>query len=353
MSAAILFGVFQLIAGCGSGSAPNSTAGTTTARQEPPPSAPLQERSPGVGWTAPISRTVGPRHRAGGAGRLPGSEGTGAKGCQVEEGRGEIGVFTDVPQPSCVRVTGQEPVLVVNRTGAYHRPEGHPITVRLGPYRAHLLPQQAFRLAPTGRFLARGYHQVKIATGRGGVGILVLPRDCAIRRPEPGEALCFAGERAGRLRRWRRTEVRMGAPACVGSDLTISAERHYSIGAGGTIYTKLFITNRSPRPCTVAGVPKVVGIERGSKAVQVAEPRPNLRPVPSGRRRRVKIAPGRSATFLVAHYDGIGAGRCRSTSTYGLRVAIPGTGPRQVVRSPMGYCPAPGAGLGLMVGRIE
>jgi hypothetical protein len=43
----------------------------------------------------------------------------------------------------------------------------------------------------------------------------------------------------------------MGAPACRGSDLTISAERHYSIGAGGTIYTKLFVTNGSRRPCTV------------------------------------------------------------------------------------------------------
>lgn len=92
---------------------------------------------------------------------------------------------------------------------------------------------------------------MKIGSGRGGVGVVVLPRDCAIRRPEPGEALCFAGERPGRLRRWRRTETRMGAPACRGSDLTISAERHYSIGAGGTIYTKLFVTNGSRRPCTV------------------------------------------------------------------------------------------------------
>jgi hypothetical protein len=31
----------------------------------------------------------------------------------------------------------------------------------------------------------------------------------------------------------------------------------------------------------------------------------------------------------------------------------PWTGPRQVVDPPMSYCPAPDAGLGLRVGRIE
>lgn len=142
----------------------------------------------------------------------------------------------------------------------------------------------------------------------------------------------------------------MGAPACRGSGLVISAERHSSIGA---VYMRLHITNRSRRRCTVAGVPKVVGIGRDGKAVQTAEPRPNLRPGAEGGRRRVRLEAGGSATFLVAHYDGIGAGRCRQVSTYGLRVTIPGTGPTRVVPRPMGYCPKPGAGLGLRVGRIE
>jgi hypothetical protein len=284
---------------------------------------------------------------------LPGSEGIGAKGCPAEEGRGEIGIFTDVPQPSCVRVTAGEPVSIVNRTAAYHRSEQHPITVRLGPYRARLLPQQAIRFAPAGRFLARGYHQVKIGTGRGGVGILVLPRDCAIRRPVPGEPLCFAGERAGRLRRWRRTLWRMDAPACRGPDLAISPDRHDSIGSGGTIYTRFFITDRSSSPCTLAGVPAVVGLDHRGREVGVGEAVPLLSIGSKGGRLRVRIGPGEAATFLVSHYDGIGAGRCRFATTSGVRVSIPGTGLRKFMSRPMGYCPAPESGLALRVGRIE
>ncbi|MFT3863259.1 MAG: DUF4232 domain-containing protein [Solirubrobacterales bacterium] len=145
----------------------------------------------------------------------------------------------------------------------------------------------------------------------------------------------------------------MRAPACRGADLAISAERHSSIGAGGTIYTRLFLTNESRAACTVGGVPKVVGFGRDGKAIETAEPYPALRPGSSGRRLRVRLGPGESARFLVSHYDGIGAGRCRIASTSGLRVTIPGTGARGIVRPPMGYCPKPGAGLGLRVGRIE
>jgi hypothetical protein len=72
-----------------------------------------------------------------------------------------------------------------------------------------------------------------------------------------------------------------------------------------------------------------------------------------GGRLRVRIAPGRSATFLVSHYDGIGAGRCHYATASGVRVSIPGTGFRKFMRRPMGYCPAPGSGLALRVGRIE
>ncbi len=225
--------------------------------------------------------------------------------------------------------------------------------VRLGPYGARLLPQQAIRFAPAGRFLGPGYHHVTLGAGPGGVGILVLPGDCAIFRPEPGESLCFAKDRAGRLRRWRRTERRMGAPACRGSKLQVTAKGHSSIGAGGTIYTRLFITNRSPHPCTVAGVPEVVGLGGRGEVVGVGDPRPLLRIGSKGGRLRVRLDPGRSAMFVVSHYDGIGAGPCRQASVHALRVTIPGTGRTRVVRPPIGYCPKPGAGLGLWVGRIE
>jgi hypothetical protein len=250
-------------------------------------------------------------------------------------------------------VSGKEPVSVVNRTGAYHRSQGHPIAVSLGPYRARLGPQQAIRFAPAGRFLGRGYHQVKIGSGRGGVGILVLPSDCAIRRPEPGEPLCFAGDRAGRLRRWHRTVARMGAPACRGRDLLVSSERHSSIGAGGTIYTRFFVTDRSSRPCTLAGVPKVVGLDRRGRQAGIGVRVPLLSIRSKDGRVRVRIGAGEKATFLVAHYDGIGAGRCHYATVSGVRVSIPGAGARRFVAAGMEYCRAPGAGLGLRVGRIE
>jgi hypothetical protein len=344
--------VGALAGGCGSG-ASETTSGWTTSPTRTPPPGPTRQRSPGLGWTAPVSKTLGFFNVPRGVGRLPGTEGIGAKGCQVEEGHGEIGIFTDEPQPGCVRVSAGEWVSVVNRTGAYHRSEEHPITISIGPYRARLGPQEAIRFAPVGRFLGRGYHQVRVGSGRGGVGILVLPSDCAIHRPEPGEALCFAGERAGRLRRWRRTLDRMGAPACRASDLRLSTERHDSIGSGGTIYTRFFVSDRSSRPCTIAGVPKVLGLDHRGKEVGVGEAVPLLSIDSKGGRLRVRIAPGEGATFLVSHYDGIGAGRCRFNTTSGVRVSIPGTGFRKFMRRPMGYCPAPESGLGLRVGRIE
>jgi hypothetical protein len=337
-------------AGCGSSS---STTGGMTAHRRATSPTPERERSPGIGWKAPIAKTVGPRRPAAGVGRLPGTEGIGARPCQIEGGRGEIGIFTDVPQPGCIRVTGAEPVLIVNRTEAYHRSEGQPISVALGPYGAKLLPQQAIRFAPVGRFLGPGYHHVTLGAGPGGVGILVLPENCAIFRPEPGESLCFEKDRPGRLRRWHRTVAELGAPACRGLDLDLSAAPHSTIGSGGTIYTTFFVANRSDAPCTVAGVPKVIGLGRDGGIVDVGEPKPLLRVGSRGGRLRVRLDPGEAATFAVAHYDGIGAGRCNFVSTKGMKVTVPGAGLRAVVQLPMRYCPEPGAGLGLRVGRIE
>jgi hypothetical protein len=350
MATAILLGALLPTVGCGQGSGSNSTSSSTPRLGAPPE--PARKSSPGVGMSAPVSKVIVARRTGGRHSLVSGLQTNGASGCPDLEGRPEIGLYTDVPAPDCVRATPTQRLLVVNRSGAYRRSEGHPEVVRLGPFSARLLPQEAVLFKPLGSFLGRGLHQVTVDGGNRGA-VLVEPTNCAILRPEPGEPLCFSDDRVGRLRRWRRTEARLGAPACRGSDLVLNAERHSSIGAGGTIYTKFFVTNRSRRPCTVAGVPKAVGIDRGGKAIQVAVPRPNLRPTADGGRLRIKLAGGRSATFVIAHYDGIGAGRCRPTSTYGLRITIPGAGLRRVVRYPMGYCPAPDAGLGLRVGRIE
>jgi hypothetical protein len=335
--------------GCGSGS--SSTVGSTARRRAALPS-PVREPSSGVGMSAPISKIIVARRFRPWQGRPPGEEGTGSKGCTQEEGRGEIGIYTDVAEPLCVRITGPQRVVIVNRTTAYRRSGGRPIVVRLGPYSARILPQQGALFGPVGRFLGRGLHAATV--GRGGrLGVMVEPADCAIFRPQPGQPLCFRKDRAGRLRRWRRTEARLHAPACRGSDLVISAERHSEIGAGGTIYTRLIITNRSRRPCTVAGVPTVVAIGRHGKSVGEAQAVPHLRLGSEGGRRRVRLRGEGSASFEVAHYDGIGSGRCKFILTHGLRVTLPGTGPTQVVLSSMSYCPLPGGGLGLRVGRIE
>lgn len=328
-----------LLTGCGSGT--SETSGSTAPRG--PPSSGSMHRarrpSPGVGMTAPISKVVVAHRWRAWPGHPSGAETTAASGCQPEEGRGEINIFTDVPAPSCVRITGRQRVLIVNRTAAYHRRQGKPLLVRFGPYSARILPQQGALFGPVGRFFGRGL-QTATLNHRQRVFVLVLPNDCGLFHPQPGEPLCFKHDRAR-------------APACRGSDISLRPARHSYIGSGGTIYTTLRLTNRSRRPCTVAGVPKVVGVDRDGKALGVAERVPRLRLGSKGGGRRVKLGGGESVTFVVTHYDGIGAGRCKLASTYGLRVTIPGTGSRRVVPYPMGYCPAPRAGLGLRVGRIE
>ena len=133
-----------------------------------------------------------------------------------QEGRGEIGIYTDLPAPDCVRITGRQRLMIVNRTTAFRRSEGTPLTVRLGPYSARILPQQAVLFGPVGRFLGRGY-QVATINHRGRVGILVLPNRCAIAMPEPGEPLCFKKDRhesdhRGPLSRWSRAPGRRSGP---------------------------------------------------------------------------------------------------------------------------------------------
>lgn len=193
---AVIFLVVVPLAGCGAGS---NSPGSGSAHGGPVQNN-ASQRDQGVGMSAPISKVVVARRTRPWSSRPRGTESIGSKGCTQEKGHGEIGIFTDLPEPTCVRVTGREPVLIVNRTSAYQSSEGRPIVVRLGPYRARLLPQQAARFGPVGRFLGRGFHQAVV--GRGGrLGVLILPKDCAILRPEPGEPLCFAKDRSGRPRR--------------------------------------------------------------------------------------------------------------------------------------------------------
>jgi Protein of unknown function (DUF4232) len=334
--------------GCGSGS---GSAGTSDAAGRKVPATLARSHSQGVGQSAPISKAIAARRTTPWRARRPGSEQIGARGCVPQEGRGEIGIYTDVAAPSCVRITGRQRATIVNRTTAYRRSEGTPLVVRLGPYSARLLPQQAALFGPVGRFLGRGYHAATI-NRKGRVGILVLPNRCAILRPEPGEPLCFKKDRTGRLRRWHRTEARLHAPACEGADLIVSAGGHSGVAAG-TVYSRLTITNSSRRPCTVAGVPMVEAIDRRGKPVGRAEAVPSLRAGSRGGRLRVRLRGHGSATFTVTHNDGIGSGRCKTALTYGLRVTVPGTGPTQVVPLPLSYCPSPRGGLGLRVGRIE
>lgn len=337
-----------LVAGCGSGSGTTRSSGVRRTASTPSPHRNLE---PGAGMSAPISKVIVARRTGLRRGLVPGFQGDGASGCPDPEGRPEIGLFTDVPAPGCVRAAPTQHLLVVNRSAAYRRSEGHPEVVSLGPFSARLLPQQAILFPPLGDFLGRGLHDVTVDGGNRGA-VLVEPEDCAITRAEPGEPLCFPREGARRPRR-RKTPARPAAAACHAGDLALAKERHSSIGSGGTIYTALYIRNISSRPCTVAGVPKVVAYKPGGKVIEEAETSIDLRPGSRGGRLRVLIEPGRSAKFLVAYYDGIGAGPCRFATVRNLRVTIPRAGPPRRIIVPMGYCPERRAGLFLRVGRIE
>jgi hypothetical protein len=351
--ATVAIALLLLVALAGCGSASNSTARSGRSRQATPTEV-SQTPEPGVGMSAPISKVVVARRFRSWSGRPPGEEETGSKGCTQEEGRGEINVYTDVAEPLCVRVTGEEPVLVVNRTSAYRRREGAPFVVTLGPYRARILPQQAARFGPVGRFLGRGLHDAVLGHGGQHVGVQIEPRDCATFRPGPGEPLCFKKERAGRIRRWHVALAREHAPACDGSSLVVSVDRHTE-DAAGTIYSKLDVVNRSRRSCNVAGVPRVTAVGRSGTVVATARAVPLLHPHsrPDHRRTWLRGGGGGGVSFTVTHADGGTYGRCRLARTSGLRVTMPGTAQTRFVPLPMSYCPPPRGGLGLRVGRTE
>ena len=72
MVAALLLIVAPAGCGSGSGTTGRSTVGHHAVRR------PTAEASPGVGWKAPITKTVGPRHVAAGVGRLAGLDSGGS-----------------------------------------------------------------------------------------------------------------------------------------------------------------------------------------------------------------------------------------------------------------------------------
>lgn len=85
-------------AGCGAG----------LRRARPPPriaskAPPHRKPEPGLGMSAPISKVIHAGRTGSRRGLVPGFQGDGASGCPDLEGRPEIGLYTDVPAPRCVR----------------------------------------------------------------------------------------------------------------------------------------------------------------------------------------------------------------------------------------------------------
>lgn len=300
---------------------------------------------------APISKILVARRYRSWQGRPVGAEAVGSMGCGPRSSSApQIQIYTDEPEPSCVWVTGAGTVSVVNRTGAYHRSEAEPLTVKLGPYEARVLPQQAVRFGPVGRFLGRGLHT--LTAGHRSLGVLVEPEGCGLFRAKPGEPLCFQKERPRRLPRWRRFDRRVHRPACRGDDLGLYVDPRTQI-ARGTTYSLLDVTNLSRRSCTMAGVPGVVAIDHDGTPVARAEAVPLLRPHSRPLGHRAWLPAGGEADFTVTHTEATAAGGCPVAETYGLRITLPGATSAQVAALPMRYCRSSPEGLALRVGRIE
>jgi hypothetical protein len=148
-------------------------------------SSPLKapEPSPGVGMAAAINafKVAGRHHTARAV--EPGRQTLAAAPCS---GTGRHGValvqlLAGVPDPRCLVVAPRERILVVNRTGAFHRGAAVTVTVRLGAYSARLAPQQAaIFAAPVDAYLATGLHGLRTKRVPG-PAILVVKRRCAPR----------------------------------------------------------------------------------------------------------------------------------------------------------------------------
>lgn len=169
MTAVGILAIVALVCGgCGSGS--DSTAPTSSTR------------SPGVGMGAAIERFKVARRDSGAPAIEPGRHVLGAAPClgAGSDGVASVELFPELPSPRCLLVGPGERILVVNRTGAFHRRSAVPVTVRLGSYSARLNPQQAaFFPLPVRAFLATGLHGLRVEGGAPGPGVLVVKRRCA------------------------------------------------------------------------------------------------------------------------------------------------------------------------------
>jgi Protein of unknown function (DUF4232) len=335
-----LLAVALSMTGCGSGARPSTRRDDET-----------EASSPGIGMSAPISKVVVARRYKTLSGRLPGAESVGSKGC-AKAGRER----RDQPLHRRARAAlragdGAADVLIVNRTEAYHRSEGEAVTVGLGPYRARILPQQAVRFGPVGRFFGRGFHQAIVRRSQR-LSVLIEPKGCGIFRAKVSEPLCFRGEARRGSATGGATSGGSTSRRAPGTDLSISVDRHSQL-AHGTAYSKLDVTNLSRRSCTVIGVPRVEAVDREGVTVGKAEPVPLLRPHTRGGVERIWLPGGGAAHFTVTHAEGTPSAACRPARAYGLRVTLPGAQRAQTVPLAMPHCRRPPGALDLKVGRIE
>ena len=81
-------------------------------------------------------------------------------------------------------------------------------------------------------------------------------------------------------------------------------------GAGGTLYTAYYLTNRGSRPCLMFGYPGVAALDAAGRIVQ--HPAVRSTQSPMGRARQLRLAPGSSARFELANVDNVPNPDCKA-----------------------------------------
>lgn len=279
-------------------------------------------------------------HRTPEAPRLePGELLQSATGCSRGAG-GRVKVirlYSDVG--SCIRVEPRDRLLFINSTGIGpgHR-EPNPVRVTLGGYEARVGPgQSALFPAPAGTYLARGLHKTNTHANSPAPSLMVLPEGCAIKRPKPGEGLCFAA----------------AAPRCPPSQLRVHHDR--TGVAAGTVYATFAVVNRSGRTCPVTGYPRVVALGADGVAIGApAKPDPALTTMRGTFPKVIALGPGKAAIFEMRWADAgvFPPGQCRPKATTALRFILPHARRPRDVPYQLQRCVGERT-QGLAVGRIE
>jgi Protein of unknown function (DUF4232) len=292
-----------------------------------------------AGAPAPVQSLVLAHRTPEGPRIEPGEHLQSATGCSHGAG-GRVKVihlYSDVGK--CIRVEPRDRLLFVNSTGIgpAHR-EPNPVAVTLGGYEARVGPgQSALFPVPAGTYLAGGLHRADTHANSPAPSLMVLPDGCAIKRPKPGEGLCFAA----------------AAPRCRPSRLRVHDDR--TGAAAGTVYATFAVVNRSGRTCTVTGYPRVVAL--GADGVAIGAPAkadPALTTMRGAFPKVVALGPGKAAIFEMRWADAgvFPPGQCQPKATTALRFTLPrARGPRDV-RYQLQRC-AGERTQGLAVGRIE